>query len=478
MVVALVLVLTQARLPAPLHPERPADGLRPADRPATNANGRVMVAAYNLNEVDAIRDRLSGYMVAGDGVALVVGSNDSTRANSWLSDLTPTLSPSSYTYRAYWGLDGVNSTPGISNLSSTFTQVSADWEVHGPSEFKANPFCTPWGPAGSVSMTTCQFFSSLDYRVNASSRTSVAYVTGQGLFGDYVKYHWDYGTIASIVGAETVETQGYAHDFTQWQSALNKLTSQFSNHSQPLSKLSVQVSLGAGGNGVNVSDAVAAIDYAYSVGIPEVFLWYTQTTETWASSVLSKIDRTMPMGGGGGSTPVVPPAPTGLAASNVGSTFGLLSWTNPGGSNLTIATLYLDGNGGGECGNWTILAYVTQPASSAYLTNLTQGTGYCVFVTVTNASGESAFSNEANFTTPSIYAGPGGLPVTGTGGTTGNSSVVLTDPTTWGWTPLLVGEGAAVIVGVALIIAAPLRFKLVGAVLVGLVAGLWAGLPA
>ncbi|HEY4390863.1 MAG TPA: cellulose binding domain-containing protein [Paenibacillus sp.] len=121
---------------------------------------------------------------------------------------------------------------------------------------------------------------------------------------------------------------------------------------------------------------------------------------------------------GGGSTPVVPAAPTGLTAT-AGNAQVTLSWAaSSGATSYTVKQATTSG------GPYTDVA--TNIASTSYTkTGLTNGTAYYYVVTATNAAGTSGNSTQVS-ATPS---GGGGTQVpaapTGLTATAGNAQVTL-----------------------------------------------------
>ncbi|MGW2520758.1 chitinase [Streptomyces sp. NPDC001617] len=102
-----------------------------------------------------------------------------------------------------------------------------------------------------------------------------------------------------------------------------------------------------------------------------------------------------PDGGGGGSTPTVPSAPSGLAVSGTTASSVSLAWNAVSGA--TGYNVYRDG---------TKVTAVT--GASATVTGLSASTSYSFQVTATNSAGESAKSGAVTGTTTASSGGGGG----------------------------------------------------------------------
>ncbi len=104
--------------------------------------------------------------------------------------------------------------------------------------------------------------------------------------------------------------------------------------------------------------------------------------------------------GGAQACAAAPPAPTGLASSNLSSSGVTLSWTAPAApANCTI-TGYTVKSGSSTVGTTT--------GTSLALTTLSPSTGYSFTVTASDLAGSSAASNTVSITTPASGSSGGG----------------------------------------------------------------------
>jgi fibronectin type 3 domain-containing protein len=145
------------------------------------------------------------------------------------------------------------------------------------------------------------------------------------------------------------------------------------------------------------------------------------------------IDQVSIAGGGGGGS--APAAPTGLSAT-AGNAQVALSWTaSPGATSYNV---YRGTTAGGQ----SATPIATGITGTTYTnTGLTNGTTYYYKVAAVNASGTSAYSNEAN-ATPAVGGTAPGAPASLTA-TAGNALVNLTWPASSGATSYEVYRGTS-----------------------------------
>ena len=257
----------------------------PGRVPTVAQSDGVWIAVYNGQEVQAVIHDLAGHLRAGDGIAVVMSAN----ASGWAQDdhfaaLLHRAFPN-VTLRAYLSLDGGTGRAGglastIGLLSPLFTQVSADWELHGPVEFD------PSRPA------TMAYFHAFARIVQPTGRAAIGYPSGRGISGSYAGApdRWDYGLFATALDGQTVETQGLCAS-GGWMHAVQKLWNQYNASGVPTSTLSVQISLGPGGNGVSAARAIGCAQSWRALDHGNVFLWWEMSQLGSLETVLNALGR-------------------------------------------------------------------------------------------------------------------------------------------------------------------------------------------
>ncbi len=254
--------------------------------PVAGAGDGIWIAVYNGLEVSAAIHDLSGLLGPGDGIAVVMSANASAwgQDNQFATELHQAFP--GVTLRAYLSLDGGTGRAGglastVGTLSPLFTQVSADWEVHGPVEFN---------PSYSATMAYFQEFAQI---VQPTGRAAIGYPSGRGVFGSYAGApdRWNYGKFATELNGMTIETQGYCSSLASWAPAVQKIWSQYNASGVPTSNLSLQISLGSGGNGVSVVQAVQCATYWRQVDRGNVFLWWEMGQLTGLETVLRTLEQ-------------------------------------------------------------------------------------------------------------------------------------------------------------------------------------------
>lgn len=257
-----------------------------SEPPVFGQSDGIWIAVYNGLEVNYTIHTLKSYLRPGDGVALVM-HNDSRNwsMDDYFANLLHAALPG-ITLRAYMSLDGGTDRAGgltttIGDLSPNFTQASADWEVNGPVEFD---------PSFNATVAYFEAFSSI---VRASGREAIGYPSGRGVLGDYSgpMDHWNYGSFAQYLNGMTIETQGLCLNASQWPVAVSKIWREYNESGISTSSLSLQISMGVGGNGVNASEASYCANYWRSVDHGNLFLWWGIPQENELLSVLRAIGR-------------------------------------------------------------------------------------------------------------------------------------------------------------------------------------------
>lgn len=255
-------------------------------QPSVSQTDGIWIAVYNGLEVQATLQHLGGYLRAGDGIAVVMSSNASAwgQDDQFASELHKAFP--NVTLRAYLSLDGGTGKAGglattIDELSPLFTQVSADWEPNGPVEFD---------PSLSASMTYFHDFAQI---VQPTGRAAIGYPSGRGIFGTFAGApdDWNYGTFATELNGMTIETQGLCASPGAWAPAVGKVWSQYNASNLSTSTLSLQISLGSGGNGVSASQAIGCASYWRQQDRGNVFFWWEMSELGGLETVLRALGR-------------------------------------------------------------------------------------------------------------------------------------------------------------------------------------------
>jgi hypothetical protein len=246
----------------------------------------IWIADYNGIMVNMTKYYLPGFIRPGDGIAVVL----SNYSNFGFYDEEAQALAKEFpgvTLRGYSGLDGGDNVSGglattIKAISPLYTQLSGDYEVNGPIEFNPN------GTAG------VQYFQQFSDIVHASGRVAIAYPSGRGVLGDYSgpPDNWNYSDFARATDGQTIETQGFcASSQSSWVRATQQIWREYNASGLSTSTLSLQISLGIGGNGANASQAIACANYWRQVAHGNLFFWWGPQYEGELIEVLEGIGR-------------------------------------------------------------------------------------------------------------------------------------------------------------------------------------------
>jgi hypothetical protein len=246
----------------------------------------IWIAVYNSQEVQAVIHHLSTDLRSGDGIAVVMSSNASKWGadNRFATELHAAFP--NVTLRAYLSLDGGTGKAGglaktISSLSPLFTQVSADWEVNGPVEF--NPTFN----------ATMAYFHAFAQIVQPTGRAAIGYPSGRGIAGSYAAApdNWNYGSFATALNGMTIETQGLCAATGAWGPAVSEIWSQYNASHVSTDTLSLQISIGLGGNGVSASQAIGCATHWRQLDGGNLFFWWEMAQLRQLETVLGHLGR-------------------------------------------------------------------------------------------------------------------------------------------------------------------------------------------
>jgi len=234
----------------------------PADRWAGQGYGTWLVV-YSNYEMLELEKYLGPFLYKGDGIAVVLHYHGLSAFNAEGRSLH-TAFPNA-TLRGYTSLDGASGKAGglsgvIKNISSVYTQLSADYEVNGPVEFNPN-----W-------TATQHYFQNFSSIVHKSGRIAIAYPSGRGVFGDYSKM-WNYGKIAGLTDGQTIETQGFCHG-GNWKAAVGHIWAEYNATKESTRTLSLQISIGKVANSCSEWAAIHAAKYWRQAAHGNIFWWW------------------------------------------------------------------------------------------------------------------------------------------------------------------------------------------------------------
>ncbi len=252
---------------------------------SVNGSAQITLEAFNSQQVSQVL-ALAPLLHAGDtvdlGKSLSNHTPDIATLNSWAQRLSPSL-PSGVLITAR-----VESLPNVliaaRSLAPLFGGITIDYEP-------STAFFPLWTWDFSAALA---YFAAATAICHLHHRIAVAYPTGRPLLeNDLQKYHWDYGRIAGAVDRVDVETQRYGNT-SVWAVAIPLLASQFTSASVPLSELSVQLSLGGGGNGVGESVAISDVKFALAHSIEAIYLWWDSASASWVGPIVKVIEQQAP----------------------------------------------------------------------------------------------------------------------------------------------------------------------------------------
>jgi hypothetical protein len=165
--------------------------------------------------------------------------------------------------------------------SSRIAAISEDWEPNFEPEFTFT-FSTVLSWAGKLASVSHTYH-----------RQAWFFVTGRGL--DQFSSTWNYGRLAQRLDHVTVQTQANCYHIRtscDMSCAMQRLVSQFRQYGQPLSKLTVVVSVPPEYNAVSPSAAAGCVRTALAYGIPQAEAYWSPSIAPWNyASMLSGLGR-------------------------------------------------------------------------------------------------------------------------------------------------------------------------------------------
>jgi hypothetical protein len=244
--------------------------------PSASLTPAVSLSGLSVNHFvdgDAAASLLAGsyahYVRGGDRFDLSLGNpNHSSRPNislsmirTWLSILNHHWASGAF---ATGGGEKIIHTSGYANAAyaaryapSEIGAISEDWEPYFEPEF-------------TFTFTKVLYWAEkLDSVAHHYHRQAWFFVTGRGL-GQY-SGSWNYGRLATKLDHVTVQMQANclgARTSVGMAEGVRKLVDQFRQYHQPLSKLTVVVSIPDEYNAVSPSHAASCIRTALSAGVP------------------------------------------------------------------------------------------------------------------------------------------------------------------------------------------------------------------
>ncbi len=259
-------------------------GLAKQDR-AESQSSKVTITlqAFNSQQVSDILASALPFLTAGD--TIVLGRHlpndtpDIVTLDHWAEELAPHLPAGVELAALVEGLPNVQD--AAQNLSPLFQSITVDYEPD-PTFF---PSWT-WNFTVAVS-----YYEQAANLCHEFARQLMAYPSGRPLLeGDLQQYAWDYGVFGQAANSIDVETQGYTNG-SKWSAAMTKLTDQLNQTDVPLNHLTVQLSFGSGGNGVNESTVIQDVRVAYALSVTGDFLFWTLQDSAWLVPILAAIEN-------------------------------------------------------------------------------------------------------------------------------------------------------------------------------------------
>jgi hypothetical protein len=227
----------------------------------------IVLAAYNEAMVQAIAGPLMPYVRPGDEIDLVSGNQmhpiSVADLNRWQAALAARL-PAGTSFAAHMsGLPKVEEAaaamvPGIRS-------ILLDYEPN----FDAN-FTWEFAP-------TLAYVDRFAALCRAKGRRAVAYPTGRAIReGPLLAYRWDYAEFLRHADDAYPQTQHWASlGPGPWASALATLRSQFPPHGLDPRQVTVQLTIGSGGNAIPAEAAVDRYREALAGGLRPHYLWWS-----------------------------------------------------------------------------------------------------------------------------------------------------------------------------------------------------------
>jgi hypothetical protein len=242
----------------------------------------VVLAAYNDEMITAIAGPLLHYLRSGDEVDLVSGNDGHALSivtlNRWSARLAAVL-PNGVALSAHTsGLEKVREV--AAQTTRAIESVLLDYEPDFDPLFS-------WDFPSTLAHL--DRFAEL---CRGNGRRAIGYPTGRAIQEpDLLRFGWDYGEMALHVDALYPQTQHWAsHAQSDWFSAISRLLDQHSRKGLDPRHLTVQLTIGQGGNGIPAEIAVERWREAVDLGIGRVFLWWSPAFATEMQRFLTSID--------------------------------------------------------------------------------------------------------------------------------------------------------------------------------------------
>jgi hypothetical protein len=236
----------------------------------------IVLAAYNEPMVQAIAGPLQPFLHPGDEVDLVSGNQMHPLSvpdlNRWQPALAARL-PAGTLYAAHMsGLPKVEE--AARGMSPEIRSILLDYEPNFDANFT-------W-----EFPTSLAYFDRFTAICKANGRRAVAYPSGRAIQeGSLQAYRWDYAELLRHADDAYPQTQHWASlGPGPWANALARLRGQFQQHGFDPRQITVQLTLGQGGNAIPAVQAIPRYREALAGGIRRLYLW-------WAPPMLGEIQQ-------------------------------------------------------------------------------------------------------------------------------------------------------------------------------------------
>jgi hypothetical protein len=273
---------TSSPTPTPVStpvPPPPAISVPPPPPPVTDTPGfRFVITVYNNGGADVALGAMRPYLRAGDVFLVLSGNNENQLNVAWVNEVAARLVagvPGTTVYAA---------TAGVANGATLAAGVQ--WPVTGVAYVYEPDMGNE--PEFSWDFATTQAnFQTFANAAHARGLLAIGKPTGRpSLEGDKLQYGWSYGTLGTIMDAQTPQFQTWCRQGFYPQ-ALDKTIIQYQG-AGAAQRWYPEISLDLGSiNGVAPQTAIACTQAAVQRGLPGALVWWAPPYANEAITYLS-----------------------------------------------------------------------------------------------------------------------------------------------------------------------------------------------
>jgi hypothetical protein len=260
-------------------PPPPAISVPPPPPPVTDTPGfRFVITVYNNGGADVALGAMRPYLRAGDVFLVLSGNNENQLNVAWVNEVAARLVagvPGTTVYAA---------TAGVANGATLAAGVQ--WPVTGVAYVYEPDMGNE--PEFSWDFATTQAnFQTFANAAHARGLLAIGKPTGRpSLEGDKLQYGWSYGTLGTIMDAQTPQFQTWCRQGFYPQ-ALDKTIIQYQG-AGAAQRWYPEISLDLGSiNGVAPQTAIACTQAAVQRGLPGALVWWAPPYANEAITYLS-----------------------------------------------------------------------------------------------------------------------------------------------------------------------------------------------